>query len=561
MPSGKRVFSMLTQGKLSQQSLAETFKSIGVNAPPGVLVLRLPEAVKQIHCENGKVIFASSTAPEDDFGEFLIRIGRLAPPQLEEALKNQPENQPLSRTLLEMNVLEAPQLLEYSELHTAEWIYPLFDCLHGTFEYQTSGIPSVDPSLKMGLLIPNLILEGIRRLTNVEIIHKGLRSEEQTVALAPQFETILNTLVLNSDEAFVLSRVESNITISDILRLSPLDLEMTWRTLYGLLLTGVLQFVASPESSRPQQRTEARKEEIRREVKKATPPPSPPPPPSGLPPKESKAKEKKNREDEVDLDFIRGDVHRKQDDLKTKNYYELLNIPQSSTQEEIKKAYYSLAKKYHPDHYHQPELANLKSALDLIFAELSKAYDVLKVPATRANYDSKIQQVKENSPAPAASAVPSSSSGSASNAMGQQKLADLNFKQGRGYFDQQDYWSAIQAFRQCVRLIPESPQFRHWLAISLTKNPKWRKEAEEHFLKAIELEQFNPNHYIGLALMYKEAGLPLRAEVYLKKALQVAPGNKAAQEALRLLGLKTKKEAKGLKSLKELFRWKKGSAP
>ena len=550
---------MLTQGKLSQQTLAETFKSIGFNAPPGLLILRLPEAIKQIHCEKGRVVFASSSAPEDDFGEFLIRIGRLSPAQLEVALKAREENQPLSRTLLEMNLLEGPQWLECSELHIAEWIYPLFDCIHGTFDYQTSGIPTVDPSLKLGLPIPNLILEGIRRLTNVEIIHRGLRSEEQVVSLAPQYESILNTLVLNSDEAFVLSRVESNIAISDILRLSPLDLEMTRRTLYGLLLTGVLQFATAAESPRKQTRTETRKEEIRREVKKTASPP--PPAKSTPPPKESKTKDKKTREDEVDLDFIRGDVHRKLDDLKTKTYYELLNVPQSSSLDEIKKAYYSLAKKYHPDHYHQPELANLKSALDMIFAELSKAYDVLKVPATRANYESKIQQSKENAAPPPAPATPGSSGSSASNALGQQKLADLNFKQGRGNFDQQDYWSAIQAFRQCVRLIPESPQYRYWLAMSLTKNPRWRKEAEEHFLRAIELEQFNPHYYVGLALMYKEAGLPIRAEIYLKKALQVAPGNKAVQEALDLLGLKSKKKAKGLKSLKDLFRWKKGSPP
>ena len=68
--------------------------------------------------------------------------------------------------------------------------------------------------------------------------------------------------------------------------------------------------------------------------------------------------------------------------------------------------------------------------------------------------------------------------------------------------------------------------------MALSKNAKWRREAEEHFLKAIELEQFNAEYYVGLGLLYKEAGMQKRAESQLKQALQVNPGNKAAQEAL-----------------------------
>ena len=39
--------------------------------------------------------------------------------------------------------------------------------------------------------------------------------------------------------------------------------------------------------------------------------------------------------------------------------YKVLNIPSTATDEEVKKAYRELARKYHPDNYHDNPLADL----------------------------------------------------------------------------------------------------------------------------------------------------------------------------------------------------------
>jgi Flp pilus assembly protein TadD len=92
--------------------------------------------------------------------------------------------------------------------------------------------------------------------------------------------------------------------------------------------------------------------------------------------------------------------------------------------------------------------------------------------------------------------------------------------------------------------------------MALTRNPKWRREAEEHFLKGISLEQFNSAHYVGLASLYKEVGMFKRAETQLKQALQISPGDKAALDALQNLHQAKEPEKKGLSSLRNLFRKK-----
>ena len=63
-----------------------------------------------------------------------------------------------------------------------------------------------------------------------------------------------------------------------------------------------------------------------------------------------------------------------------RDYYEVLGVPKDASQEDIKKAYRTLAKKYHPDICKEPN-ANER------FAEIQVAYDCLSDPEKRSNYD------------------------------------------------------------------------------------------------------------------------------------------------------------------------------
>ena len=64
-----------------------------------------------------------------------------------------------------------------------------------------------------------------------------------------------------------------------------------------------------------------------------------------------------------------------------RNYYDVLGIEKTATPEEIKKAYRTLAVKYHPDKNPDDESAEDK------FKEIAEAYEVLKDPTKKKNYD------------------------------------------------------------------------------------------------------------------------------------------------------------------------------
>ncbi|GAB6023935.1 Protein tumorous imaginal discs, mitochondrial, variant 2 [Chamberlinius hualienensis] len=64
-----------------------------------------------------------------------------------------------------------------------------------------------------------------------------------------------------------------------------------------------------------------------------------------------------------------------------KDYYEILGVPRNASQKDVKKSYYQLAKKYHPDtNKNDPNSAKK-------FQEVSEAYEILSDESKRQQYD------------------------------------------------------------------------------------------------------------------------------------------------------------------------------
>src|SRR5579862_2154251 len=67
--------------------------------------------------------------------------------------------------------------------------------------------------------------------------------------------------------------------------------------------------------------------------------------------------------------------------VKFKDYYEVLGVPRTASEADIKKAFRKLAREYHPD------VAKTKKGAEEKFKEINEAYEVLGDPAKRRKYD------------------------------------------------------------------------------------------------------------------------------------------------------------------------------
>lgn len=95
--------------------------------------------------------------------------------------------------------------------------------------------------------------------------------------------------------------------------------------------------------------------------------------------------------------------------FENKTYYDLLGIERDASLDEIKKAYRTLARKFHPDSHHSDtetiELEEVDLSQTRVFKILTFAYHILKDPALREEYDRSLPPLVNNWAQPVADEI------------------------------------------------------------------------------------------------------------------------------------------------------------
>jgi curved DNA-binding protein CbpA len=112
-----------------------------------------------------------------------------------------------------------------------------------------------------------------------------------------------------------------------------------------------------------------------------------------LHPKVSSAPPEAEVTDQVELDEalqkrIQETFHR----VDKLNYYELLGVDMQADRAEIRKAYFSLSKVFHPDAYFGKRLGPFKAQMEVVFRKVTDAYEAVGRPKKREAYDRYLRQ-------------------------------------------------------------------------------------------------------------------------------------------------------------------------
>jgi curved DNA-binding protein CbpA len=530
------------QGDLTRDALGDVIRKLYVNRKSGILHLTQDKTSKRIYFRKGSMIFANSDVETDRLGEFLIRQQLIDREAFERASRVMRETgNRFGRTLVELG-FATPEEMEGKVVDQIQTIiYSLFSWTSGDYRFEQHESP-VDEDIVLNLSTADIILEGTRRMDDMTKVRRVLgdptrvlQTTEDPLLLYQKMST------LSQSEYFILSRVDGLSSMADILSISPIGEEQTLRCIYGLVSAGVIEPKggASPLEEDGAKAAASPPPPQARPTAAAPPPAAPaykPPPPSpprveipkpevqaGKPKIEPPAPSGPSPEEVA----VREDIIQKHASLREATLYDLLSITITANDGEVKKAYYAMAKKYHPDRHHSPYLRDVHGLLEELFGKITDAYQMLSSPLERNRYDAKI---RAEGPA-AVVAVGGTPTSEEANEGARRRAAEERYKEGKRHFDEMHFFDAIQCLREAVRLAPKK-NYHKLLAQALMKNPLWLREAEEQFRFALKMDQFDAECYVGLGDIYESEGMSTRALKMYEQAATYDPENETVQNKM-----------------------------
>jgi curved DNA-binding protein CbpA len=380
------------------------------------------------------------------------------------------------RVLVELGYVEANDLIWAVRLQVEEIILSLFQLEQGDFTFLEGPLHSQEV-ITLKLSAATLIYNGIKKIHNLLQINHVMPSQEEVLTYSTNPLDLFQNITLNDADKEIFSLVDGNRTIKEIFSMSPLDYFQTMRTLYALLS---IRLVETLDRSLP---GDASLKEI-------------------------------IEEPEVDIDESFVDkVEDMYDRLAKTDFYHILDVEKKASHDKIKKAYYRIAKVFHPDrHFSLPSEA-LKNKLHTIFAKITEAYRVLSDQTMRSEYDESltIKPAKIET----------------TNA----EIARVRFEEGKTAMMNRAFADAAELFGQATYLDSSMPSYFFYMGLAYKRLEKFR-EAEKAVRHALKLDPSNTNYIAELGHIYLKLNLPLRARTIFEKALKFDPSHKSALKGL-----------------------------
>jgi DnaJ-domain-containing protein 1 len=556
------------KGSLTERSPADVLSEVQRQQASGVLRLVRGQAIRQIFVDAGVWIrFAASTFPNESMTA-LFKGNGVTDAQIRQATASKQAEELLGTTLVRLGSLERQTLTSLTEEHIRQVLHGALLMHEGDFEFQAGALPFRE-QLDGGMSVSGLLLEWVRDVPDASWVRRRL-PEDARVRLAPRPPEGYQKVPLNPAEGYTMSRVDGAATVREICIVSPMGEETTLRALLGLALAGLLEMpegahplpLAPPPSaaarpaaapsalpagvpSRPAgamvkpTRSPAAASAPSAPARAAAAPavlPNRTPGngggPKATPPRQATrkaapAQERVRPSASADLE---GEMLARFEAMRDQDLYQVLGVPATTSGDEVRRAYYGLAKRFHPDRFQREEI---KAKAEKVFAHITEAYSTLSHADSRQKYDEDLALRK--SPRHQERATDTG------------ELARQNFRVGREQFDKGKFGEALGFFQNACDQDPSKPEHFYWLALTQSKNPRWKKDAEANFLKAIEIDPTNADCYAALGALYVRGGVHSKAKEMFKKALQWDPANATATE-----GLATE-EGAGKKGLLGLF--------
>ena len=226
-------------GDLSSFPLPDILLLVSNNRKSGSLRCSRAATVKTLEWEDGSIVFARSTVPEDRLGAFLQARGVVTAEKLQKAGPMVGTQDRLGKTLIRLGVLTPAVLWEAVQGQVAEIVYSLFNWKDGTFEFR-EGAPSAE-KIVMNTSVMNLIMEGTRRFDEWSLVRQKTQNDRVVLSRVKSPDEAGQMVELSDVERVALDLVDGRRTVREVVDAAGRAEFETWQALYSLLSAGVIR--------------------------------------------------------------------------------------------------------------------------------------------------------------------------------------------------------------------------------------------------------------------------------------------------------------------------------
>ncbi|MDP2166925.1 MAG: DnaJ domain-containing protein [Thermodesulfovibrionales bacterium] len=465
------------EGLLKDFRLSDVLIGLQRGGRTGVLDITNVTEWKILYLDGGDVVFASSNLDSDRMGNILFKEGRITGEQHGRACElMKMTGQREGAALVQLGYLK-PTELPWAVKHQIEKIIErLFSLTEGRFEFRETTLPK-DEVITLKLSMANLIYRGIKAIENSDRIADWCPPPDSVLAFSSNPLDLFQDVKLDDADRRILSYVDGKTTVKDILSMARREEKEAMRSVYALISTRII------DVREPEEEAEISSEEVLEEQKE-------------------------------DASELTERIERLYEEHETLGYYGVLGVKASSPNAEIKRAYYRMAKEFHPDrHYRLP--ADMKHKLNKLFSYITTAYSTLTNTGRRKEYDMSLTLKPERLGSSA-------------------ERAAKKFEEAKGEMKRYRVPEALKLFAEAAYLDSSMSEYHFHYGIALGRLDRYR-EAERSIARALRGEPFNADYLAEAGHIFLNLDMPVRARGSFEKALKVQPSNARAKEGLAKL--------------------------
>jgi hypothetical protein len=229
--------------------IPEILRELYVHRHSGLLHFRCEQERRTVVFRKGCIVDAATNAPGAGLGDVMVYDGLLTADELERTQTAVARTQqPFGVVIEKLGLIERKRLEDVLALYIREALLAVFGWEGGSIRFEErvaeGGDGEVMPSLSTG----EIILDAVRLMASESAIRHMLGDLNRIPVSSPDPLLRFQRIPLTPTDGYVLSRVDGQITLRELVEIVPGQSADVMRSIFGLLCVGLIECVA-PESA------------------------------------------------------------------------------------------------------------------------------------------------------------------------------------------------------------------------------------------------------------------------------------------------------------------------